>query len=558
MTDTEHDWDGLRASAGVAEPLRLASSGEIVWHFETDLAVIGFGGAGACAAIEALDHGLRVALIDRFEGGGATAISGSVMYAGGGTKLQKQLGIEDSPENMRAYLAHEVGDVVSPETLKHFCDTSVECNDWVQENGVRYQGKAYAHKTTYPPAGYSLYYSGNELNASRTVDSTPAPRGHIAKGIKSWSAFGPAFFRPLGKSALKKGAVKIFQSRARRLVIDKTGRVIGVEIARIPANSWAGFMHRRYSRWSGKLHMVSAPLADKLRKRLARLEAEHAQIEHVRAKRGVVISTGGFIFNRTMVKHFAPKYRRTLRLGTTGDTGAGILLGHSVGGALDLMEHASAWRFINPPASWPKTALVNRSGARYVDETLYGASIGAPMFEDHEGQAILIMDNDTFEHSKTEVSRKTARPITILQTRLAFKYAAKSADTLEGLAKRIKADPATLQATVDAYNAAARGEAADRFGKEPAQMAEIKTAPFHAVDMSAGAGGATPCITLGGLKVDEASGAVLRSDGTTVPGLYAAGRSAIGIASNIYLGGLSLADGVYSGRRAGRSAALSE
>ncbi len=90
------------------------------------------------------------------------------------------------------------------------------------------------------------------------------------------------------------------------------------------------------------------------------------------------------------------------------------------------MEHASAWRFINPPASWPKTALVNRTGARYVDETLYGASIGAPMFEDHEGQAILIMDNDTFEHSKTEVSRKTARPITILQTKLAFKYAAKS------------------------------------------------------------------------------------------------------------------------------------
>jgi len=558
VSNTDQNWESLRTGAGVAAPLRLASSGEIVWHHETDLAVIGFGGAGASAAIEALDLGLRVALIDRFEGGGATAMSGSVMYAGGGTKLQKQLGVEDSAENMRAYLAHEVGDVVSAETLKHFCDTSVECNDWVQHNGVRYKGKAYAPKTTYPPAGYALYYSGNELNASRTTDSTPAQRGHVAHGIRPWSAFGPAFFNPLRKSALKKGATTIFQARARRLVIDKTGRVIGVEIARIKANSWAGFLHRRYARWAGKLHMFSAPLADNLRKRLAKLEAQHGQIEHVRAKRGVVIAAGGFIFNRAMVKHFAPKYRRTLRLGTTGDDGSGIWLGQSVGGALHLMEHASAWRFINPPATWPKTALINGRGERYVDETLYGASIGAPMFEDQDGQAILVMDNDAFEQSKTEVTRKTARPITILQTKLAFRYASKSADTLEALAARIKADPDTLTATIEAYNKAARGEAQDPFGKVQDQMVEIKTAPFHAVNMSAGAGGATPCITLGGLKIDEASGAVLRDDGTTVPGLYAAGRSAVGIASNIYLSGLSLADGVYSGRRAGRSAALSE
>ena len=558
MNDETEDWDGLRASAGVAPPLRLASSGEIVWHFETDVAVIGFGGAGACAAIEALDQGVRAAVIDRFEGGGATAMSGSVMYAGGGTRLQKQLGIEDTAENMRAYLAHEVGDVVRPETLKQFCDTSVECNDWVQHNGVRYAGKAYDHKTTYPPAGYSLYYSGNELNAARQVDSTPAQRGHIAKGIKPWSAFGPAFYKPLRKSALKKGAQKIFQARARRLVIDKTGRVIGVEIARVDPASWAGFVHRRYARWAGRLHMVSAPLADRLRARLARLEDRHAQIAHVRAKKGVVIASGGFIFNRTLVKHFAPKYRRTLRLGTTGDDGSGILLGHTVGGALHRMEHASAWRFINPPATWPKTALVNRKGERYVDETLYGASIGAPMFEDQDGQAILIMDHEAFERSKTEISRKTARPITILQTRLAFKYASKSADTLEGLAKRIKADPETLKATVEAYNKAARGESADPFGKSPDQMVEITTAPFYAVDMSAGAGGATPCITLGGLQVDEDTGHVLHADGHAIAGLYAAGRSAVGIASNIYLSGLSLADGVFSGRRAGRSAAHSE
>ena len=40
------------------------------------------------------------------------------------------------------------------------------------------------------------------------------------------------------------------------------------------------------------------------------------------------------------------------------------------------------------------------------------------------------------------------------------------------------------------------------------------------------------------------------SAGRPIPGLYAAGRSAVGIPSNNYVSGLSLADGVWSGRRA--------
>ena len=62
-------------------------------------------------------------------------------------------------------------------------------------------------------------------------------------------------------------------------------------------------------------------------------------------------------------------------------------------------------------------------------------------------------------------------------------------------------------------------------------------------------------MTLGGLKVDEESGLVLRDDGTTIAGLYAAGRTAIGICSNLYVSGLAVADCVFSGRRAGRHAA---
>ncbi len=63
-----------------------------------------------------------------------------------------------------------------------------------------------------------------------------------------------------------------------------------------------------------------------------------------------------------------------------------------------------------------------------------------------------------------------------------------------------------------------------------------------------------PVLTLGGLVVDHATGRVLRADGTAVPGLYAAGRSAVGLCSRSYVSGLSIADCVFSGRRAGRHA----
>ncbi len=58
---------------------------ELAWDDETDVIVVGFGGAGVCAAIEAADRGSRVLVIERFTGGGATRLSGGIIYAGGGT-----------------------------------------------------------------------------------------------------------------------------------------------------------------------------------------------------------------------------------------------------------------------------------------------------------------------------------------------------------------------------------------------------------------------------------------------------------------------------------------
>src|SRR5487761_790726 len=70
-----------------------------------DGVVVGFGAAGACAALEAAAAGRSVVVLDRFAGGGATALSGGVVYAGGGTPQQRAAGVSDTAEAMLAYLS---------------------------------------------------------------------------------------------------------------------------------------------------------------------------------------------------------------------------------------------------------------------------------------------------------------------------------------------------------------------------------------------------------------------------------------------------------------------
>ena len=69
------------------------------WHHETDVLVVGAGGAGICAAIEAADAGARVVVLEAASAaGGSTAIAGGQIYMGGGTPIQKACGFEDDAE----------------------------------------------------------------------------------------------------------------------------------------------------------------------------------------------------------------------------------------------------------------------------------------------------------------------------------------------------------------------------------------------------------------------------------------------------------------------------
>jgi len=174
------------------------------WDREFDVVVVGFGGAGAAAALEARSGGARVLVIDRFGGGGATAQSGGVVYAGGGSPSQKQAGYEDNPEEMFNYLRLEVGDAVDEATLRSFCEQSLANLQWLEGLGVPLPPSAVPpRKTSYPENASTLYFSGNELAAPYKQSARPAPRGHRTLGKGNT---GNVMFRHLRAAVEASGA----------------------------------------------------------------------------------------------------------------------------------------------------------------------------------------------------------------------------------------------------------------------------------------------------------------------------------------------------------------
>src|SRR5699024_7500894 len=132
-------------------------------------------------------------------------------------------------------------------------------------------------------------------------------------------------------------------------------------------------------------------------------------------------------------------------------------------------------------------------------------------------------------------------------------FNAKKAPTLNVLSDKLGFDPEILAETVDTHNRAARGEIEDPFERRTDEISEFSGGPYYAMDASVDSSLLPlPTITMGGLAVDESSGMVKNEAGQLIPGLYAAGRTAVGICSNIYVSGLSYADCVFSGRRVAR------
>lgn len=540
-------------------PLKVDGPEKIDWDDAADVVVVGFGAAGACTALQAHESGARVIITDKFEGGGATALSGGVVYAGM-TRFQKEAGFEDTPEEMYKYLSLEVGDIVQPETLRRFCVESADNLDWLIKQGATYASRLAAPDEAYDvalSAGASLYFSGNEYVQSYAKVAKPAPRGHITVGSGIGSK-GVHLFAALRGAVERADIKRYFRSPARRLIIDNNGRVLGIEVLAIRPGSKAWFFHRLFERLyhKGKGNLYGPP-ARLLARGIAFAE-KFADVKRIRANGGVVIATGGFINNRQMLAQHLPQHLGAIPMGSAGCLGEGIRLGQAVG-AQARLDCGESGRSLLVPKPFKYGLLVNMDGERFIAEDAYGLTVGHEIFQQKGEAAWLILDAAQYKAAwklvmpwRTMILRYRVRAL------MPLLFAWRRAKSIPELARKCGIQGDALQATFSRYNDHIRKNEEDWLGKLPANITLLgDDGPYYAINCSPHSKGFPPTsLTLGGLVVDENNGQVLDADRRPIAGLYAAGRAAVGLPSNFNVSGLSLADCVFSGRRAGRSAAV--
>lgn len=528
----------------------------IAWDRTADVVVVGLGAAGGAAAIEAADQGASVLVLDRLNGGGASAISGGVVYAGGGTRQQLEAGVKDDPDNMFRYLQEQVAGIVSDATLRDFCNQSAANLAWLEEQGARFSSRLMTQKNSFPGGAWGLYYSGNEAYAPFADKAYPAPRGHItqASGYATGHGLMKALIGTI-KSRLRQRVEVLDHCEVFQLLTNAQGAVLGLRCRRVGGGLARGM--RRIINRAANSFMMGMPGTGGAIRRLARHFGDSDEVFTVRARKGVVLASGGFVFNRAMVEAATQgKVYSQMSLGEECH-GSGIQLGQGLGGTVGQMDRLTYWRFYAPPVHFLNAVLVGPDGRRICNEALYGATVADRMIESTDGRGWLILDKKTLDSVRADLKQK----MPFVQKILGWMYLNRcrtSAPTLVDLATTVGIDASALADTVAGYNQRIESGTADEFRKPESYRSVLAGGPWHAVDVSIGAPG-NPCffLTLGGLKVDEDSGQVLRSDGSTIAGLYAAGRSAVGICSHTYISGLSLADCIYSGRRAGRHGATS-
>ena len=194
----------------------------------TDVLIAGFGGAGASAALEARRAGAEVVVLERASGGGgSTMMSACEMYLGGsgGTRLQRDLGFEDSSENFFNYLMTCFGPHADEARVRMFVEGAAEHFDWAEGLGVTYKRGFFAGRDVVALTGDSLQFTGNEKAYPFSERCTPVPRGHLP--ADSGHKGGVTLMTTLMKRVEEAGAEIRCDARLIGLVQDRDGRVRG-------------------------------------------------------------------------------------------------------------------------------------------------------------------------------------------------------------------------------------------------------------------------------------------------------------------------------------------
>lgn len=413
------------AAAGVfggAKPAWAQTSVPEQWDREADVVIVGAGGTGIVAAIEALEADATVIVLEKAgDVGGTTALSGGIIQ-GSSSEFQMEQGIEgDTADDHYEYYIQAGEGIADPDLVRLMADNSGPNITWLRDHGVAYEQLS----TVSPIPG---------------VDPAlmAAPRLHYTQASPGDPRRGAAHVATLYAVAQEGGAEFLLNTAATGLVRDPEQGVIGVR-------------------------------AD-----------ENGTEVFIKANRAVILATSSYDHNEEMARAFSPQQLWAIQTGLVATaptcTGDGIKMAMEVGADLAGMGgtigvpqpgigEASA------PGIW-----VNKHGQRFVNEHAHYAYKSRAVFQQEGHLAWAIFDDKAREQVTAALGWSTD-----LEDEVASGAVARG-NTLRALANELGINPAQLQTTVEQWNRDVDNGEDNLFGKDVGLQA-IDEGPYYGVQI---------------------------------------------------------------------------
>ncbi len=499
----------------------MASSESTDLVIDTDIVIVGAGGAGMTAALTASDAGKSVLVLES-----QPAVGGNSVKSTGGMNAAKTVyqdanefgesaGVEKTLKAAEGYADNEAITALAAKVKEQW--------DAWQANPVGYFDTTdlFALDTMIGGKGLNDPELVNTLvnNSAAAIDYLDS----IGIHLNNVAAFGGASVKRIHRP------------------VNEEGKTVSVGAYTIPLLESA-------CQGRDNLALLTDVTATKL------LTNESGAVCGVEARgkagnkitvnaKAVILTTGGFGANLDMVVQYKPELAGFMTTNAAGVQGQGILMAVEVGAATVDMDQiqihptvqADTASLITEGLRGDGAILVNARGERFIDEVGTRDVVSAAEIAQPDSFSWLIVDQKMVDSSSV-IQGYINRGLML------------QGDTYEALAAELGIPADTFAATMEKWNGCVADKNDPDFGRT--SFAEpLDTAPFYAVKVTAGIHH-----TMGGLKIDSRTH-VLDTEGKIIPGLYAAGEVTGGVHGGNRLGGNAVADFVVFGRIAGQEAA---